>query len=169
MRAPVSRSRPLRPLPAIRGVSGSPRRPDSNDGVLPREPAPATTLRRRPARVSGALAGSSRVDGRDATWVERHVSPARLCCRSTALQARPQCGHGKREPARKPKRRSTRRRAKSKSLLTTRHGGSSCNASSNGCFMLRTGAPSVNDQASYPPDIGELGRETALGPLSAKD
>jgi len=25
--------------------------------------------------------------------------------------------------------------------------------------MLRTGTPSVNDQASYPSDIGELGRE----------
>ena len=66
---------------------------------------------------------------------------------STAWQARPHCGHGNREPARKPKRRSTRRRSKSKSLLTTRHGGSSCNASSKSCFMLRTGTPSVNDPA----------------------
>ena len=48
---------------------------------------------------------------------------------STAWQARPQCGHGNREPARQPRRRSTRRRSKSKSLLTTRHGGSSCKAS----------------------------------------
>jgi hypothetical protein len=68
---------------------------------------------------------------------------------STAWHARPHSGHGNREPARKPKRRSTRRRAKSRSLLTTRHGGSSSNASSNSCFMLRTGTPSVNDQPCY--------------------
>jgi hypothetical protein len=37
MRAPVSRSRPLRPLPAIRWSFGvSPHRPDANDGVLSR-------------------------------------------------------------------------------------------------------------------------------------
>jgi len=64
---------------------------------------------------------------------------------STAWQARPHCGHGNRAPVRKPSRRSTRRRSKSKSLLTTRHGGSSCNASSKSCFMLRTGTRSVND------------------------
>ena len=78
---------------------------------------------------------------------------------STPWQARPHCGHGKREPARKPRRRSTRRRSKSKSLLTTRHGDSSCNANSKSCFMLRTGTPSVNDRAWYPPDIGEPGHE----------
>ena len=49
---------------------------------------------------------------------------------SIAWQARPHCGHGNREPARKPRRRSTRQRSKSISLPTTRHGGSSCNASS---------------------------------------
>jgi len=77
---------------------------------------------------------------------------------STAWQARPQCGHGNRERARKPRLTSTRRRSKSKSLLTTRHGGSSRNASSKSCFMLRTGTPSVNNRAWYPPDIGEPGR-----------
>jgi hypothetical protein len=76
---------------------------------------------------------------------------------STARQARPRCGHGNREPARKPRRRSTRRRSKSKSLLITRNGGSSCNASSKSCFMLRTGTPSVNDRAWYPSDIREPG------------
>ena len=70
---------------------------------------------------------------------------------STGWQARPHCGHGNRAPVRKPSRSSTRRRAKSKSLLTTCHGGSSCNASSKSCFMLRTGTPSVNDRAWYPP------------------
>jgi len=78
---------------------------------------------------------------------------------STAWQARPHCGHGNREPARNPRRRLTRRPAKSKSLLTTRHGGSSRNASSKSCFMLRTGTPSVNDRAWYPPGIGEPGLE----------
>jgi len=78
---------------------------------------------------------------------------------SIAWQARPHCGHGNREPARKPRRRSTRQRSKSISLPTTRHGGSSCNASSNSCFMLRTGTPSVTDRAWYPPDVAEPWRE----------
>jgi len=77
----------------------------------------------------------------------------------TAWHTRPHCGHGNREPAREPRRRSTRRRSKSISLRTTRHGGSSCNASSKSCFMLRTGMPSVTDRAWYPPDSRELGRE----------
>jgi hypothetical protein len=104
-----------------------------------------------------------RIDGSRA--VTNASNPTMSSCRqvpsvnATAWQARPHCGHGNREPARKPRRRSTRRRSKSISLLTTRHGGSSCNASSNSCFMLRTGTPSVIDRAWYPPDTGEPGYE----------
>jgi hypothetical protein len=88
---------------------------------------------------------------------------------STAWQARPQCGHGNREPARKPKRSSSRRRAKSKSLLTTRHGGWSCNASSKSCFMLRTGTPSVNDRTCDPPDSASPGADHTLARTTGRD
>ena len=101
-------------------------------------------------RIDGSRAVTNASNAITSGW--RHVPSVN----STVWQARPHCGHGNREPARKPKRRSTRRRAKSKSLLTTRHGGSSCNASSKSCFMLRTGTPSVNDWAWYPREMGRV-------------
>jgi hypothetical protein len=96
-------------------------------------------------RIDGSRAVTNASNAITSGW--RHVPSVN----STVWQARPHCGHGNREPARKPKRRSTRRRAKSKSLLSTRHGGSSCNASSKSCFMLRTGTPSVTDRHGIRP------------------
>ena len=151
----------------------------------PRHPPPASSSARTPP-VGHAAVFSSRIMARSETWslAQDGVSATSPCSaqridgsravtnasnaitsgwrqvpsvNSTAWQARPHRGHGNREPPRKPRRRSTRRRSKSKWLLTTRHGGSSCNASSKSCFMLRTGTPSVNDRAWYPPDIGEPG------------